>query len=195
MWKKRGFFIFVPRCSLGKRKAYSRRPHLLVDGGALLGYPAYERDERKQSMPSTVVSLRVSEGQAKRLQRKARRMGRSPSETGAILLEESLRREDFAFIDFRDSPVGRQAYIQASRLSVWMVVKIARIYGGSVKKTADHLQRPLPQIQAALNYAREFPQEIESAIQDNDSYDVARISRMLPQARLFEVFARKPRQE
>jgi uncharacterized protein (DUF433 family) len=146
-------------------------------------------------MASTVVSLRVSEAQAKRLQRKARRMGRSPSETGAILLEESLRREDFAFIDFRDSPVGRQAYIQGSRLSVWMVLKIARSYGGSVQKTADHLRRPLPQVQAALNYAREFPEGIESAIQDNDSYDFARISQKLPQARLFEVSARKPRQK
>jgi len=161
----------------------------------VLGYPAYERDKRKQSMASTVVSLRVSEGQAKRLQRKARRMGRSPSETGAILLEESLRREDFAFIDFRDSPVGRQAYIQGSRFSVWMVVKIARSFGGSVQKTADHLQRPLPQIQAALNYALAFPEEIESAIKDNESYDFARISRMLPQARLFEVSARKPRRK
>jgi uncharacterized protein (DUF433 family) len=144
-------------------------------------------------MASTVVSLRVSEGQAKRLQRKARRLGRSASETGAILLEESLRREEFAFIDFRDSPVGRQAFLQGSRLSVWMIVKIARSYGGRVQKTADHLQRLPLQIQAALNYAKAFPEEIESAIKDNDAYDFARISRMLPQARLFEAPARKPR--
>jgi uncharacterized protein (DUF433 family) len=144
-------------------------------------------------MASTVVSLRVSESQAKRLQRKARRLGRSASETGAILLEESLRREEFAFIDFRDSPVGRQAFLQGSRLSVWMIVKIARSYGGSVQKTADHLQRLPLHIQAALNYAKAFPEEIESAIKDNEAYDFARISRMLPQARLFEAPARKPR--
>jgi uncharacterized protein (DUF433 family) len=144
-------------------------------------------------MASTVVSLRVSEGQAKRLQRKARRMGRSPSETGAILLEESLRREEFAFIDFRDSSVGRQACIQGSRLSVWMVVKIARSYAGNVQKTANHLNRLPLHIQAALNYAKAFPEEIESAIKDNDSYDFVRISQMLPQARLFEVSSRKQR--
>jgi uncharacterized protein (DUF433 family) len=146
-------------------------------------------------MASTVVSLRVSEGQARRLQRKARRLGRSPSETGAILLEESLRREEFAFIDFRDSSVGRQACLQSSRLSVWMIVKIARSYAGSVRKTADHLQRLPLQIQATLNYAKAFPEEIESAIKDNDSYDFARISQMLPQARLFKVSARKPRRK
>jgi uncharacterized protein (DUF433 family) len=142
-------------------------------------------------MPSTVVSLRVSEKQAQRLQRKARRLGRSPSETGAILLEEGLRRDEFAFIDFRDSAVGRQAYIQGTRISVWMVMKIARTYGGDVQKTAKHLYRSRPQIQAALNYASAFPEEIEAAIKDNDAYDFGRISRMLPQARAFEVSGRK----
>ena len=56
-------------------------------------------------MPSTVISLRVSKDQVVRLRRKARRLGRSPSETGALLLEEGLRRDEFAFIDFRESAV------------------------------------------------------------------------------------------
>lgn len=144
-------------------------------------------------MPSTVVSLRVSEGQAERLQRKARRLGRSPSETGALLLEESLRRDEFAFIDFRDSTLGRQAYLQGTRLAVWMVVKVARAFGGDVKKTAAHFQRSAVQIQAAFNYAQAFPREIEDAIKDNESYDFAKVSRMLPQARLFKAPAGKSR--
>ena len=143
-------------------------------------------------MSSTVVSLRVSDDQARRLQRKARRLGRSSSELGAILLEESLRRDEFAFIDFRDSPLGRQACLQGSRLAVWMVVKVDRAYGGDVEKTAEHFQRSPVQIQAALNYARAFPREIENAIQDNASYDFAKVSRMLPQARLFNAPGRKP---
>jgi uncharacterized protein (DUF433 family) len=142
-------------------------------------------------MPSTVVSLRVSENQAERLQRKARRLGRSASETGAILLEESLRRDEFAFIDFRDSALGRQAYIQGSRVAVWMAAKIARAYGNDARKTAEHLERPLSQIRAALHYAEAFPDEIEAAFKDNDSYDFTRISRMVPQARVFEVRGRR----
>ena len=141
-----------------------------------------------------VVSLRVSENQAKRLQRRARRLGRSPSETGAILLEEGLRRDEFAFIDFRDSPVGRQAYLQGSRLAVWMVAKALRALGGDIDATAAHLERSAVQVRAALNYAKAFRQEIDDAIRDNDSYDFAKISRMLPQARLFRVSARKPGQ-
>ena len=120
------------------------------------------------NMPSTVVSLRVSENQAKRLKRKARRLGRSPSETGAILLEEGLRRDEFAFIDFRDSMLGRQAYLQGTRLPVWMMVKVARAMGENIEKTAEHLQRSPLQVQAALNYAKAFPNEIEHAIQDNE---------------------------
>lgn len=132
-------------------------------------------------MPSAVVSLRVSEKQAKRLQRKARQLGRTPSETGAILLEESLRRDEFAFIDFRDSPVGRQAYIQGSRLAVWQVVSLARSYKDDLRKAAAHLEWPEVKIQAALNYAKAFPEEINDAIADSQSWDKARLAKMLPQ--------------
>jgi hypothetical protein len=138
-------------------------------------------------MPSAVVSLRVSDEQAKRLQRKARQLGRSPSETGAILLDEGLRRDEFAFIDFRDSSVGRQAYIQGSRLAIWQVVSLVRSYRGDVKKTAEHLEWPPVKVQAALNYSKAFPDEIENASRDNQSYDFDKISRVLPQAEEFAV--------
>ena len=136
-------------------------------------------------MPSAVVSLRVSEEQAKRLQRKARQLGRTPSETGAILLDESLRRDEFAFVDFRDSSVGRQAYIQGSRLAVWQVASLARSYAGDMKKTADHLEWPLVKVQSALSYAKAFPEEIENAIRDSQSSDFGKVSRTLPQAEEF----------
>jgi uncharacterized protein (DUF433 family) len=142
-------------------------------------------------MATNVVSLRVSPEQAKRLQRKARQLGRSASETGAILLDESLRRDEFAFIEFRDSAVGRQAYIQGSRLAVWQVVSLTRTYGGNVDKTAGHLCWPAAKVQAALNYARAFPEEIGDAIADGESWDFEKLSRMLPQAEVFVVPAKK----
>ena len=140
-------------------------------------------------MPSAVVSLRVSDGQAKRLQRKARQLGRTPSETGAILLDESLRRDEFAFIDFRDSMVGRQAYIQGSRLAVWQVVSLVRRCAGDVHKACGHLEWPTVKVQAELSYAKTFADEIETAIQDAQSSTFDRISRMLPQAEEFIVSA------
>ena len=133
-------------------------------------------------MPSAVVSLRVSAEQAERLQRKARQIGRTPSETGAILLDESLRRDEFSFIDFRESAVGRQAYIQGSRLAVWQVVSLVRRYAGDVHKACGHLEWPAVKVQAALGYAKAFPDEIETAIQDAKACTFDRISRILPQA-------------
>src|SRR5204863_2574579 len=88
-----------------------------------------------------------------RLGRMARQLGRTARETGALLIEEGLRRSEFAFIDFRDSPVGRQAFIQGSSLAVWEVVWIARSYLGDAEKTAAHLEMPLAKVKAALNYA------------------------------------------
>ena len=74
---------------------------------------------------SIVVSTRLAPDQERRLERKARQMGRSSSETSALLIEEGLRRDEFAFLDFRNSPAGREAYIQGSTLAVWEVIWIA----------------------------------------------------------------------
>jgi hypothetical protein len=131
--------------------------------------------------------MRIPETQDSRLQRLARKLGHTPAETGAILIEEGLRRTEFAFIDFRDTTAGRQAYLLGSRLSVWMVVKIVRAYDGNTGKAAEHLRRPSIQIEAALNYAKAFPDEIEAAIKDNDSYTFEKLSQMLPQVKLFSV--------
>src|ERR1039458_10023207 len=134
---------------------------------------------------SRILSSRLEPEQQRRLVRKARQMGRSPSETGALLIEEGLRRDEFAFIDFRDSPAGRQACLQGSMLAVWEAVWIARGYQDDVGKTSAHLCLSPLKIKAALNYARSFPDEIQEAIQEHQACDFASLSRMLPQAEIF----------
>lgn len=134
---------------------------------------------------SQVMSLRLKDQQMERLRRIARRLGRTPSEVGALLVEEGLREAEFACVEFRDSAVGRQAYIKGSRLAVWEVVEIARGYGLDVERTAEHLRWPAFKVQAALNYAVAFPEEIDYAIADNDSCDFEKLSRVLPQLERF----------
>jgi len=137
-------------------------------------------------MPKTsVVSARLDPEQERRLEKKAKEMGRTPSETGALLIEEGLRRDEFAFVDFRNSPVGRQAYIQGSTLAVWEVVWISRSHKGDVIKTAEHLEISPLKVQAALNYSRAFPDEIGSAITEHEAVDFEELIRMLPQAEVF----------
>lgn len=129
---------------------------------------------------SEVISLRLPDEQAKRLKREARRRGRTPGETGRILIEEALRQIEFAHIEFRDSPVGRQACIKGRRVEVWMVMTIASGYAGDAGKTASHLEMPEEWVQAAFYYAQAYPDEIRDAIEDNRSMTAQTLKRMLP---------------
>jgi uncharacterized protein (DUF433 family) len=97
-------------------------------------------------------------------------------------VEEGLRRSEFAFIDFRDTPVGRKACIQGSSLAVWEIVMLMRSYKGNAAAIAKHLRWPETKVQAAVHYAEAFPEEIEEAIADNGAIDFVALKRMLPQA-------------
>ncbi len=136
------------------------------------------------------ISMRLPAKSGEKLKRMANQHGWTTSDASARLVEEGLRRSEFAFIDFRDSPSGRQAYIQGSSLAVWEIMLLARDYGDNVSKVAKHLNWPEPKLQAALNYAKAFPDEISTAIAEIDAMDFEALSRMLPQAKEFVVGGR-----
>jgi uncharacterized protein (DUF433 family) len=139
-------------------------------------------------MPATtVLSLRLPAERAESLKRLARRFDRSTAETAARLLDEGLRREDFAMIEFRDSPVGRQAYVEGTRVAVWQVVHLQRAYDDDIEKTAKHLTWPISKVRAALNYAAAFPEETQTALEDGKAYDFTRLSRLVPALERIEV--------
>src|SRR2546423_7818586 len=131
---------------------------------------------------SMVISMRLPVESGRRLKRIANRHGWPPSDASARLVEEGLRRSDFAFVDFRDSPAGRQAYIQGSTLSVWEVMLLVQSYKANVSAVARHLKWPEAKVQAAINYAKAYPEEIESALSENAATDFEALKRMLPQA-------------
>lgn len=134
---------------------------------------------------STVISMRLPVESGKRLKRMARRHGWTASDASARLVEEGLRRAEFAFIDFRDSAAGRQACIQGSTLAVWEIAMLLRSYRGNAESVARHLKWPPMKVQAAIHYAEAFKGEIDAAIADNDMADFRSIKRMLPQAAEF----------
>ncbi len=134
---------------------------------------------------SQVISMRLPTGSEKRLKRMARRHGWTTSDAGAQLVEEGLRRSEFAFIDFKDTPLGRQAVLQGSGLAVWEVMLVARDLGNDPAAVAKHLRWPLVKARAAFNYAKAFPEEIEEALAENDAVDFEALKRMLPQAAEF----------
>ena len=139
---------------------------------------------------STVISMRLPETSGKRLRRMANRHGWTPSDASARLVEEGLRRAEFAFIDFRDSTMGRQAYIQGSSLAIWEIILLCRGYKNKLESVAKHLHWPLAKVQAAFNYAEAFPGEIDEALAENEAAGFATIKRMLPQS--VEFVAGKP---
>jgi len=132
---------------------------------------------------SMVLSMRLPSESGQRLKRMANRHGWTPSDASARLVEEGLRRSEFAFIDFRDSAVGRQACLQGSTLAVWEVLLLVHSYKGDVEKVSKHLDWPEAKVRAAVNYTAAFPEEIEQAIAENEAVDLQALQRMLPQAR------------
>jgi hypothetical protein len=140
---------------------------------------------------SMVISMRLPQKSGQRLRRMAAQHGWTPSDASARLVEEGLRRAEFAFIDFRDSPAGRQACVQGSSLAIWEIMLLARNYNQDAAKVAKHLHWPEAKVQAAFNYAGAFSEEINEALADNDAVDFVSLSRLLPQATEFVAGGRR----
>jgi hypothetical protein len=124
--------------------------------------------------------MRLPVESGKRLKRLARRHGWTASDASARLVEEGLRRSEFAFIDFRDSPVGRQAYVQGSSLAVWEVMMIVRSFKDNAKTAAGRLQWPEARVRAAMHYAEAFPREVQEALGENEAVDFDALKKLLP---------------
>ena len=142
------------------------------------------------SPQSIVVSMRLPAESGRRLKRMASRHGWTASDASARLVEEGLRRSEFAFIDFRDSFAGRQAFLQGSTLAVWEVLLLVRGYGGDA---AMHLHWPEAKVRAAVHYAEAFPEEIDEALAENDATGFQALKRMLPNAEEFVVSGKSRR--
>ena len=146
-----------------------------------------------RSPRSSVISMRLPAESGQRLKRMASRHGWTASDASARLVEEGLRRSEFAFIDFRDSSAGRQACIQGSSLAVWEIMLLVRSYRGKLQAVARHLGWPEARVLAAVNYAEAFPEEIDEAITENAAVDFQTLKRMLPQSVEFRVTRRTKR--
>jgi hypothetical protein len=140
---------------------------------------------------SVVVSMRLPVESSRRLKRMANRHGWTASDLSARLVEEGLRRSEFALVDFRDSPVGRQAYIQGSTLAVWEVMMIVRAFKGNAKKAAEYLEWPEFRVLAAVHYTEAYPREIKQVLAENDAMDFDALKKKLPTLELYQPLARQ----
>lgn len=110
---------------------------------------------------SAVMTLRLPKGVKRSVERLAARFGHKPAQLGVRLIEEGLRRRDFPQIDLRETASGRVAYLGGTRFAVYWVAGMV-----PDKVTAEDFAKeyelPVERVRAALAYAEEFADEIES---------------------------------
>lgn len=135
---------------------------------------------------SKVVTLRLSESTAERLKAWARRAGRSVSEVGALSIEEWLRQQEFAEIEFRAFGGERLACLKGA-LPIWKIIMVAQAYQMSAERTAAHFEWPVHRVQAAFTYFAAYPEEIERVLAENRATDFEQLRRMLPRIESFSM--------
>jgi hypothetical protein len=126
------------------------------------------------------ITLQLPEETAARLEASARKSGRSISETGARSIEEWLRQDEFPEIEFRTFNGERHACLRGVT-QLWQLIMVAEQYDLDVEKTATYFQLPPHRIQAAIDYYRAFPDEIDRPIAENRSWTYERLKQVLPQ--------------
>lgn len=132
------------------------------------------------------VTLRLPDETAARLEAAAKKEGRSLSETGARSIEEWLRLNEFPEIEFRTFNGERHACVKGF-MQIWQLVMVARHYGLDVEKTAAYFPIPAHRIQNAFDYYRAYPEEIDRALAENDSWTYERLKESLPQLELISI--------
>lgn len=126
------------------------------------------------------MTLRLTAEEAAQLGALAELRQSKPASIGSRFVSEGVRRARFPAIDFRDGEPGRVAYLAGSRLPVWLIVSLLRECGGDLDKAARHLGRPKPLLQAALQYAAAYPDEIEAALALHQGRTFQTLKQMLP---------------
>lgn len=129
-----------------------------------------------------LISARLPVVTADRVKQYTQRKQRSLNETVAVALEEWLRQNEFTFIEFRDTPDGRIAYMKNSRLPVYWIIKIAKSYQMDIDKVCAYWPNRLRAwVQAAYRYYEAYPDEIDSQIALHDAVTFDTLGRQLPQ--------------
>jgi uncharacterized protein (DUF433 family) len=111
-------------------------------------------------------SIRLNQSTNRLVEEEMRRTGRSRSAIVEELAEEAARMRLFPGIGFRDEP--SRAWVIGTALDVWQLIEILRDFDDddAVLDAYDHVTRR--HIALARAYAERFPEEIETAIEENN---------------------------
>lgn len=111
-------------------------------------------------------SIRLGARANKLVAEEVRRSGRSRSAVVEELTEEAAKMRLHPGIAFRGIP--RRAWVIGSGLDKWEIVELLRSYKGEEQSLlAEHPLLSRRHLRTAQAYARSFPDEIESSIEEN----------------------------
>jgi hypothetical protein len=110
-------------------------------------------------MATTTLSIRVTEDMRWWLERFAKARG-SVGGAAARLLEEARRKEEFPGVEFRDTPLGRVAYVQGTRIQMALARRLAGELKFDPDKLARHYGWQLWKAESAIGYMGEFAGEL-----------------------------------
>ncbi len=103
------------------------------------------------------------------LEMEARRSRRSKAQVLEDLADEALRMRRFPGIGFMGPEHDRRAYLLGTGLEVWEIVELYQDYGEKGRKLMLGAH-PIDgrQLEVALAYYREYPEDIDWHIREND---------------------------
>jgi uncharacterized protein (DUF433 family) len=116
---------------------------------------------------STTLNVQLTDTQMEALEREAQRLGHSPAEAVARLVEELLRVSEFPWIEFRDSAGGREAYIRGTRLKVWHLRWYTDFNDEDISRIASEFNVTPEAVADAFAYGRKYADEIEASLAEN----------------------------
>jgi uncharacterized protein (DUF433 family) len=105
-------------------------------------------------------SFRLPRGLLDRLRGHAARAQASQASLVARYIEEGIKLDTYPLIVFRDSPVGRRAMLEGSRLDVAQIIQTLRNEGGSVEAAAKYLDLTPAQVRACIRYYADNEEEV-----------------------------------
>ncbi len=118
------------------------------------------------TIKSAPFSMRISKSMEALVENEARRTGRSKGAVVEALADEALRMRLFPGIAFRGTDWDRRAWVIGTALDVWQIVEASQDIG-SVERMAEGGSASERQIRLALDYYKQFPEEIDEAIAEN----------------------------
>ena len=127
---------------------------------------------------TSTLGVRLAEKTCEMIRQISASRGRTPSDLLAEYAEEIARKHRFCHIEFRDTPLGRMAYVEGTRSAVWLVCDLVRQNRGDSRKTARLHGWPETKVLAAVNYGEAYPEEIDALIERAHSMTEKRLRQL-----------------